>query len=235
MLSNNKTYFFFFSFLFTINVFSQVKYTLPNAAETFKNNLINNSSARTWGVLRALDENDVQGFANSFIESMFLWIYENKLTQNTIILTKSDDDNFKVKVVFTKFKNNRTIARAHSPINYFDNNKENWKNIILVDYDKWVQLNRHQKMWLMSHELMHEIFGTAHGEGGQLMFPTIPDLNDETKIKRVEGIDYYYTKSDLILLNALETSWQFIWDNHCLKENIFMVLRTLRQTKSLEK
>ena len=230
----NYTYSFFFYFLFTLNVFSQVKYTLPNAAETFSNNLKTNSSARTWGVLRTLDENDVQGFANSFIESMFLWIRENKLTQNTLILTKPDDKNFKVKVVFTKFENNRTIARAHSPINYFEENKENWKNVVLVDFDKWVQLNRHQKMWLMSHELMHEMFATSHGEGGQLMFPTIPDLNDTTKIKRVEGIDYFYTKSDLKLLNALETSWQFIWDNHCLQKNIFMVLRTLRQTKDLD-
>ncbi|MDA9887141.1 hypothetical protein N9D55_06865 [Flavobacteriaceae bacterium] len=220
--------------MFTLSVYSQVNYTLPNAAETFANNFINNSSARTWGVLRTLDENDVQGFANSFIESMFLWIRENKLTPNALNLTNTDK-NFKVKVVFTKFENNRTIARAHSPINYFDNNKENWKNIVLVDFDKWVQLNRHQKMWLMSHELMHEIFATSHGEGGQLMFPTIPDLNDTTKGKRIEGLNDFYTKSDLKLLKALESSWQFIWDNHTTQgKNIFMVLRTLRQTKGLD-
>ena len=233
MLYNKETFLLFFYFLFSTFMFSQVRYSVPNASDTFKDNLKNNSSVRTWGKLRALDENDVQGFANSFIESMFLWIYENKLTQKTIILTEADDENFKVKVVFTKFKNNRTIARAHSPINYFDDNRENWKNIILVDFDKWVQLNRQQKMWLMSHEIMHEIFGTSHGEGGQLMFPTIPDLNDKTNIKKVEGTNYFFTRSDLLLLRALESSWQFIWDNHCLDGNIFMLIRTLRQTKDL--
>ena len=85
----------------------------------------------------------------------------------------------------------------------------------------------------MSHEIMHEIFGTSHGEGGQLMFPTIPDLNDKTNIKKVEGTNYFFTRSDLLLLRALESSWQFIWDNHCLDGNIFMLIRTLRQTKDL--
>jgi len=84
-------------------------------------------------------------------------------------------------------------------------------------------------MWLMSHEIMHELFATAHGESGELMYPSLPSLDDNTNHKIIEGTTYYFTNSEIDLINALEKAWQFIWDNHCTKKGAFTILRTLRQ------
>ncbi len=226
-----KKYTFLIVCSFFTTISAQVKYTIPNAADNLVNLYNNDPSVKVWGGIKVTNENDVQKFADIFVEAMFLWIYENKLEpiQPILVMTKPSDPLFKINVRFQKFDNSRTIARAHSPINFYDKNDINWKNIILVDFDKWIDLNKNQKMWLMSHEIMHELFATAHGEAGELMYPSIPSLDDNRNHKIINGTTYYYTKSETDLINALEKAWQFIWDNHCTKKGAFTILRTLRQ------
>jgi hypothetical protein len=223
----NLVFIFFICFIAA----GQVKYTKPNNADNLRNLYDNDPSVRVWGGIRTNNENDVKQFADLFIESMFLWIYNNKLSsiQPILIMTQPTDPLFEVTVKFVSFDGERTIARAHSPIDINDSNDLNWKNIILVDFDKWVELNKHQKMWLMSHEIMHELFATSHGEGGELMYPTIPSLNNERLHSRIKGTSYNFLENDIELNNALEKVWNFIWENHCTKKGAFTIERASRQ------
>lgn len=229
-----KKYFFFLIFFSYVVSNAQVKYTAPNASDNLRNAVKNDPFVKVWAGVLTADENDVQKFADLFTESMFLWLFNNKLPsiQPIYVLAKQNDIKFKVLVKFTKFENNRTIAQAHSPIDINNVTNLNFKNIILVDYDKWVDLNKNQKMWLMSHEIMHELFATGHGEAGELMFPTLPSLDDNRKNKTIDGTNHYFTESETNLANALEKSWEFIWVNHCTKKGAFNIVRTLRQSRS---
>ena len=58
------------------------------------------------------------------------------------------------------------IAQAHSPLE--------GDNTIIVNVDKWEDLNNYQRVWLMMHEWGHEAFGMKHGDN-KLMYPLMPE------------------------------------------------------------
>ena len=61
----------------------------------------------------------------------------------------------------------RVIARAHSPLE--------GDVRIVIDMDKWMELNTFERIWLMIHEYCHEALGLEHSEGDlEIMFPLIP-------------------------------------------------------------
>jgi len=77
----------------------------------------------------------------------------------------------------------RVIARAHSPL-------EGDIRIVL-DMDKWMELNTFERIWLMIHEYCHEALGLEHSDGDlEIMFPIMPK-NELT----TEKITYTYGRN----------------------------------------
>lgn len=75
-----------------------------------------------------------------------------------------------VKFDFVIGDTERTIARAHSPL---DGDVR-----IIVNIDKWEKLSPLERCWLFFHEYAHEAYGLSHGEI-KLMYPLLP--SDELK------------------------------------------------------
>ena len=72
----------------------------------------------------------------------------------------------KLNIEFVTGDTGRMIARAHSP--------REGDNTIIVNIDKWEDLNNYQRVWLMMHEWGHEVFGMKHGDN-KLMYPIMPE------------------------------------------------------------
>jgi len=80
-----------------------------------------------------------------------------------------------------------TIAIAHS---MFDNCKLD----IQVDPSKWNESTNVKRLWILYHELSHDLFNVEHGQGGPLMDPTLPpNLTEE-----------YFSTSRITLINYLK-------------------------------
>ena len=109
---------------------------------------------------------------------------------------------YDVKVRYFNSKD-RTIAYAHSPLE--------GDVTIMVDADKWLELSKEERAWLMAHEYMHEKYGTPHGEGA-LMFPVIPDLS------RSSGLIWEDRKSKLY--SAFIGAWSILDDEEAERVDI---------------
>lgn len=46
---------------------------------------------------------------------------------------------------------------------------------IVINRNDWFRANQQRRMWVYYHEMAHDTFNLDHGEGGELMNPSIPD------------------------------------------------------------
>ena len=97
----------------------------------------------------------------------FVWKNNKKfLEENNIDINKFSIDPTDITFEFTYGETGRMVAQAHSPL------KDDIR--IIINIDKWEQLNNYQRMWLMMHEWGHEAFGMKHGDN-KIMYPTMPN------------------------------------------------------------
>lgn len=57
---------------------------------------------------------------------------------------------------------------------------DNCRVEIQVDKKNWLKADNVRRLWVIYHELAHDIFNIEHGKGGPLMAPFIPPFIDET-------------------------------------------------------
>jgi hypothetical protein len=75
-----------------------------------------------------------------------------------------------IKYDFVTGESGRFVAAAHSPLE--DDIR------IIINIDKWEELNNYERIWLLLHEYGHEAFGFEHGFN-ELMYPLLPtELKD---------------------------------------------------------
>jgi len=87
---------------------------------------------------------------------------------------------------FVTDESGRTIAQAHSPLE--------GDTRIIINIDKWEELNHKERIWLILHEFGHEFFGMEHGSN-KLMYPLMP--SDDLK-KLGSPLDRSYYKEGQI-------------------------------------
>ena len=65
---------------------------------------------------------------------------------------------------------------------------------IIVNKEPWLEADNVRRLWIIYHELCHDIFNLEHECGLILMNPTIPPYIDETMFlqARDELIEYVY-------------------------------------------
>lgn len=135
--------------------------------------------------------NDLDLFADFFfrsLETSYMVRYPNEKRLNL--------NRNKINFTFQSFNDQRiAIAKSMGDSNYE----------IVVDPIKWNRALIAEKVWIIFHELAHEIFSTRHGQAGGMMFPI--------------------SAGDNISLNRLTNGWVALAD--------WLVENKKRQIKSL--
>lgn len=81
-----------------------------------------------------------------------------------------------IKFDFVTGNTERMIAKAHSPLV--------GDTRIIINIDKWDNLNHKQRIWLLLHEFGHEYYGMEHGDN-KLMYPLMPSED----LKKLGSLD----------------------------------------------
>ena len=139
---------------------------------------IDNTNPFAYAGIYNLSPFDLKGFVNAFYYDFYInnSAYRNKdflklsletyKTLNTKIYFKNIQEN-------QKKEESNTLAIAWG---MFDNCRVE----IQVDKKNWLEADNVIRLWVVYHELAHDIFNIKHGEGGPLMAPYIPQFIDET-------------------------------------------------------
>tara|TARA_A100001011_G_scaffold371894_1_gene429711 strand:- start:937 stop:1926 length:990 start_codon:yes stop_codon:yes gene_type:complete len=151
------------------------------------------------GEITSLDKRDVQGFAdfvsNRMIDYYVQYSKDFNLFDNNLRVSIHCRD---INIEFVSGDTGRMIAKAHSP--------SMGDNTIIVNVDKWEDLNNFQRVWLIMHEWGHESFGMKHGDN-KLMYPLMPM---EELLKDAEIDDEILKKiEDRALEEALDMGWSY--------------------------
>ena len=118
------------------------------------------------------------------------------LEENDIDINKFSVDPSDIKFEFTYGDTSRMVAKAHSPL------KDDIR--IIINIDKWEELNNYQRIWLIIHEWGHEAFGMEHGDN-KIMYPLMPE--EELSKKG-------YTNSEIVsMFDDLKKEITFRFDN----------------------
>lgn len=67
---------------------------------------------------------------------------------------------------------------------------DNYVTNISIDPDEWSKASKWKRLWVVYHEIAHDIYNVKHGEGGELMDATVPN--------EVSFLDFYFAKSELL-------------------------------------
>ncbi|WP_142783807.1 hypothetical protein [Changchengzhania lutea] len=63
---------------------------------------------------------------------------------------------------------------------------------IQVDYSNWNDADNIKRLWIMYHELTHDLFNVEHGHGGPMMDPSLPsELTKENFLKSKQTLINY--------------------------------------------
>ena len=121
---------------------------------------------------------DLKEFVNAFYFDFYVNnpAYRNK---DFVKLSLETYDALNTRIYFKHIQENQkkedtnTLALA---LGMFDNCRVQ----IQIDKKNWLEADNVRRLWVIYHELAHDIFNIKHGEGGPLMAPSIPPFIDET-------------------------------------------------------
>ena len=104
---------------------------------------------------------------NSFGVFDHLNIEDNDWSEILSTFTNTIDIYFKDIRDFSNKPDYNSIAIARAM-------NDNCKLDIQVDYSNWNEATNVKRLWIMYHELTHDLFNVEHGHGGPMMNPKLP-------------------------------------------------------------
>lgn len=136
-----------------------------------------NADPFAYGNIYDIDPQNINAFTNVFYWDFYKNV-EHFNDKDFIKLTFELFNSFNTKIYFKNItsldstEKSKTIAIAKGMY-------DNCNVQIQIDYNKWMELDNVKRLWIIYHELAHDVFNLTHGKGGPLMNPTLPSYIDQ--------------------------------------------------------
>lgn len=139
---------------------------------------IQNSNPFEYAGIYNLSPNNLEGYVTAF----YYDFYANNPSfqhKDFVKLSLETYDVLKTKIYFKNIEENLREEETNILAIAWGMD-DNCRVEIQVDGTNWMKADNVRRLWVIYHELAHDIFNIEHGQGGPLMAPSIPSFIDET-------------------------------------------------------